>query len=356
MKMLNFDHCQEDYTRAYGGMAGRKIPIIYQNEAYLLKLPGNLKDRGLKNVELSYSNSPFSEYIGSHIYEILGVNVHKTLLGIYHQEGKEKIVCACKDFESDGGKLLEFRELKVSFSGDIVDSEGYDTDGNGTDLVDTLQTILKHPILQSCTGVMERFWDMFVVDAFIGNPDRNNGNWGILVYPDKKVSLAPVYDNGSSLNCRWSDERMKAYIEQRSLLENQAYRAKTCIYKLHGRNINPYHLIQGGKFPECDEAVKRIVSRIDLLEIKKMIDEIPCMSEIRKQYYKEILSLRMDKILEPTLNRIQGKKQENALNHIFGAEMRGADYKSDWILPKGKGKEPRITDQQEDAWDFDIER
>ena len=29
------------------------------------------------------------------------------------------------------------------------------------------------------------FWDMFVVDAFIGNWDRHNGNWGFLYSQEK---------------------------------------------------------------------------------------------------------------------------------------------------------------------------
>lgn len=40
---------------------------------------------------------------------------------------------------------------------------------------------------------------MFVVDAFPKNPDRNNGNWGVLMKAPLAYELAPVYDLGSSL-------------------------------------------------------------------------------------------------------------------------------------------------------------
>ena len=41
---------------------------------------------------------------------------------------------------------------------------------------------------------------MFIVDAFLGNFDRHNGNWGILVDECKKTAeIAPVYDCGSCL-------------------------------------------------------------------------------------------------------------------------------------------------------------
>ena len=48
-------------------------------------------------------------------------------------------------------------------------------------LGDVLSAISLSPLLRSTNGVTERFWDMFVVDAFIKNPNRNNGNWGLLL-------------------------------------------------------------------------------------------------------------------------------------------------------------------------------
>lgn len=46
----------------------------------------------------------------------------------------------------------------------------------------------------------EWFWNMFIVDAFIGNWDRHNGNWGFLYnISTDEITLAPVYDCGSSL-------------------------------------------------------------------------------------------------------------------------------------------------------------
>lgn len=29
--------------------------------------------------------------------------------------------------------------------------------------------------------IKEKFWDMFIVDSLIGNTDRHNGNWGVLL-------------------------------------------------------------------------------------------------------------------------------------------------------------------------------
>lgn len=61
--MENFD-IYEQNQRMYGGTAGRKIGITYRGKNYLLKFPGNLREQQMKNINLSYSNSPLCEYIG----------------------------------------------------------------------------------------------------------------------------------------------------------------------------------------------------------------------------------------------------------------------------------------------------
>ena len=56
--------------------------------------------------------------------------------------------------------------------------------------------------------IRERFWDMFIVDAFIGNWDRHNGNWGFLYHVQSDtLTLAPVFDCGSCLYPQ-ADEKM----------------------------------------------------------------------------------------------------------------------------------------------------
>ena len=59
------------------------------------------------NVEgRSYSTMPISKYIGSYIYESIGLNIHKTKLGIANGKGVE----ACKDFYM---KALKYKYEKV---------------------------------------------------------------------------------------------------------------------------------------------------------------------------------------------------------------------------------------------------
>ena len=80
MKMVDFNGYKQN-QKMYGGTAGRKMGISCDGKDYILKFPGNLKEQGMKNIKLSYSNSPVCEYIGSQIYGLLGFPVHETVLG-----------------------------------------------------------------------------------------------------------------------------------------------------------------------------------------------------------------------------------------------------------------------------------
>lgn len=83
---------QSNRHGSYGGIAGDKDGILYQNEPWIVKYPK--PGKFLQSQTLSYVSSPLSEYIGSHVFQILNIPVHETLLGLRHN----KVVVACKDF------------------------------------------------------------------------------------------------------------------------------------------------------------------------------------------------------------------------------------------------------------------
>lgn len=77
--------------RTYAGMSCIKIGVTVDGVNYLVKYPGNLRDRNLTNVNLSYSNGPVCEYLGSHIFGLFGMDVHETKLAL--RNGKILVRC-----------------------------------------------------------------------------------------------------------------------------------------------------------------------------------------------------------------------------------------------------------------------
>jgi hypothetical protein len=238
-----------------------------------------------------YSNSCFSEYLGCQIYESIGIPVQKTLLGTYMVKGKKKIVVACGDFTRPGVTLQDFASLKNQ----MVDSE---QNGYGTELSDILCTFEEQTAVDSVI-LSERFWDMFIVDALIGNWDRHNGNWGFLYDSvSDEMTLAPVYDCGSSLYPQADEAIMKAVLEDEGELNHRIYNIPTSAIMRDGKKIRYFDFISSLENEDCNRALIRILPKIDMERIRVVIRETPFMSELQKQFYETLLSERKARILD----------------------------------------------------------
>ena len=158
----DFESC-ETSGQFYGGNAGRKIGLVWRDGDWLVKFPGTT--RNLQGSVPSYTTAPVSEWLGSHVYAALGIPVHETVLGI--RDGR--IVCACRDFTFPDSRLVNFHDLKNSLSDDEPGFTEDASTGSGVVLADVRSAIHRIPVLRSIDGVSDRFWDMFVVDAFIRN-------------------------------------------------------------------------------------------------------------------------------------------------------------------------------------------
>ncbi|WP_195267522.1 hypothetical protein [Eubacterium sp. 1001713B170207_170306_E7] len=146
--------------------------------------------------------------------------------------------------------------------------------------------------------VNDFFWAMFIVDALIGNFDRHNGNWGFLINEkDTKAKIAPVYDCGSCLYPKLSDAKMEKMLKDKEEIRKRVYDFPNSAIKENGKKINYFSIINNLKYKDCNEALSRMMDRIDMNEIKKFIDTVPNISNIRRRFYKTLLTLRYDLIL-----------------------------------------------------------
>src|SRR5574344_63516 len=119
------------------------------------------------------------------------------------------------------------------------------------------------------------FWRMYIVDAFIGNFDRHGANWGFLKC-NNQYRLAPVFDNGSCLYPQLIDEGdMKAIINSEDETDKRIYKFPTSQIKLNGEKSSYYDVIHSLEFPECNAALKAIVSRINMDVIYALVDDTP---------------------------------------------------------------------------------
>ena len=313
IKMIDFQKVEKARGVFYGGDAGAKESIIYNGGIYMIKYPKTTRD--LMNPQLSYTTSPLSEYLGSQIYQSFGIPTHETLLGVK----QNKVVVACKDFTREvdvksGNRvvqikqLIPFHDLKNSFMSS--DLESFSGTGSETLLDEVLATLVGQEDLSSIKGSLERFWDMFVIDAFIGNNDRNNGNWGIVIENTGEISLAPVYDNGSAFFNKRSIEQMEKRLLDKVLMDDDSFKSVKCVYKYkgldnEGHTINPFKFMERGENEDCNKAIRRFMEKVDLKRIGEMIESVPdaigalaVMPSIQKEFYKELIHIRYSRIRE----------------------------------------------------------
>ena len=283
-------------NKMYAGANGNKICVMYEGKSFMLKFPPMAK----RNPDMSYSNSCFSEYLGCQIYESIGIPVQKTMLGTYMVRGKEKIVVACGDFTESGIVLQDFASLKNQ----MIDSE---RSGYGTELSDILLTLEEQTVVDPKT-LEERFWDMFIVDAFIGNWDRHKGNWGFL-YDTRtdEMTLAPVYDCGSSLFPQADEAIMESVLIKPSEMNFRVYEIPTSAIMINGKKIKYFDFISSLQNEGCNQALKRIVPRINMEHIKQIIESTPFISDLQRRFYIAVLTERKHLILDYSFAALEKK-------------------------------------------------
>lgn len=300
--MIDFSSCEINKFKAYGGANGNKINIRYNETGYMLKFPP-IPNR---SKVISYTNGCVSEYLACHIFEALGIKTQETLLGTFtDKRGKEKIVVACADFTEGGKKLIEFAQLKNT----CINSE---QNGYGTELSSILEAIEEQSLLPS-DKLRNFFWDMFIADALLGNFDRHNGNWGILVDEQNQTAeIAPVYDCGSCLYPQLAVEDMKSVLENKEEINKRIFVFPSSVIEENGKKISYFEFISSLKNEECNAALKRIYGRIDMEQLNKIVEETPALLPEQRDFYKIMLWERKEKILDYSMKQLLKQEQQAA--------------------------------------------
>lgn len=314
--IIDLNNCENSSRNGrYGGMAGSKEGIIFNNDYWIVKYSKSTKSMDID--DLSYTTSPLSEYIGSHIYKILGYDVHETFLGYRNN----KVVVACKDFCDDKTELREIRTLKNIYNEDLQKRLETELDSTGSTHMVDFQELMIHleynPVLSQVPGLKERFWECAIIDLLINNNDRNNGNWGLL-YRDGSYSIAPVFDNGASFSNKLGELKINDILCHKQKLEQSSLNIDTA-YGINNKRLTMHKFLNLENI-DLNNALKKVIPLIreKMPEIKNFIDDIPesyknflICSKKRKEIYKAGMQLRLEKVLEQKLEKLYAEELNN---------------------------------------------
>jgi len=295
---------------SYGGHGGSKRGIIIDNERWFLKYPKSTKSMDVDG--LSYSTTPLSEYLGSHIYESIGLETHETKLGV----ANGKVVVACKDFLGSNETIIDYNMIKNEYDENVEKaiehlSSSSNLDSNH-DLEEVLLIMEENPYFKSIPKLKERFWDMFVIDAFISNNDRNEGNWGLVLNKEtNELRLSPVFDNGAAFYNKSSDDKLTSIYEDDFKFKQSIYDSCISVYRLNGKKINPLKYIENMNNEECNKAILRVIPNINMNNIINIFNELPeeynglkVLSKTQKTYYLKSLEYKYNNVLLPIYNKL----------------------------------------------------
>lgn len=287
---MYIDFSNYPLSNIYYGGSERKLGILINNDKYMLKFQ--------KETPFGKRYNHLSEYLGSHVFELLGFNVHKTFLGQY----KESEVVACKDFVTDDVQFVPFND--VGESSIEADKETYQY--SYEDIVILLENNKKLTNVEETVSI---FFDMYIVDALLGNFDRHGANWGFLK-KNNKYTLAPIFDNGSSLFPQMiNEDEMRMVIESEEEINKRVYEFPTSQIKLHNKKSSYFEIISSLEFEEINNALIKIYNRIDMNKINSLIDEVN-ISKTHKDFYKVMVKTRYDKIIKFSYDKLMEKKYE----------------------------------------------
>ena len=269
----------------YGG-SERKLGILINDEPYMLKFQ--------KNTKFGKRNNHLSEFLGNHIFELLGFNVHKTYLGKY----KGEFVVACKDFVINGYEFVPFNDVGESTI--ETDKETYQY--TYEDIVLLLE---KNRKITNVDETISIFFEMYIVDALLGNFDRHGANWGFLK-KENKYQLAPIFDNGSCLFPQLvNEDEMNYILNNENELNERIYKFPTSQIKLGNKKSSYYEVISSLKYKECNEALIKIYPKVDINKIGELINSLD-ISTIHKNFYTSIIMERYKKILKHSHDKLVG--------------------------------------------------
>ncbi|MBE6130599.1 MAG: CtkA family protein [Erysipelotrichaceae bacterium] len=310
-------------NKHYGGNAGLKRGVIINNNYWLLKFPQETST--FDNVKISFTTSPLSEYIGSHIYQILGYNAHKTKLGYYYNKeiSKRQLVVACEDFtDNDRYVLVDYESIKNNYS-DKLQNEliklnerlpNYKTSGISQHSVKIEEIILQfemNDLFKQNTEIKDLFWEMLVIDFIINNNDRNKNNWGLLFDKETKIyTPAPIYDNGSSFVTKHNDDKLLGIMSTEEKMTNSVLNGM-CYYTIDNKLMNFrnfFKMLQNKKLDnDFNNALKYIKSKIikhwdEIVEFIRIIpneeQNIRIISDIQKKFFIDSMRIRINYIFD----------------------------------------------------------
>ena len=149
--------------------------------------------------------------------------------------------------------------------------------------------------------LFDSFLPLLVFDFLIGNTDRHQSNWA-LILENGKLSLSPLYDNSSSLCAYVKEDRIKQYLGKDMLLWKSLVDTKSrSIIRITGHDKKaPNHLemlkfLKKQYYRETKDIVKTMEERISEEAVCRILDKYKeSLSEEKRALIKKYILAKVE--------------------------------------------------------------
>lgn len=220
------------------------------------------------------------------------------------------MACLCKDFTYKKNlKLLEIEKISLS---------SLDNEDNKWLTFENIESIINKMDNINHQTMLDYYYDMFILDALIGNTDRHNGNWDILsdINNENSIYLCPIYDCGSSFLPLIADEDIPI------LNKKNVYFSICSAICDNGKRINYTTYLSNTQNENVKKALLRNLPKINFNAIYKIINDIDIISDIRKNMYFDFILERFNYILITSIENIYNIKNISLSENVQSLDKK----------------------------------
>lgn len=279
----------------YGG-SDEKYAVRMNGIWYMLKFDSGISQQGGDFAQVATSS--ISEYLGSHIFQMAGIEAHETILGTAYG----RTCVACRDFMRNDPRNL----VKISFH-DLENANINVRQHNRLtpEFEYTLGILQSHPYLEPIRGeAIRRFWQTLCIDSLIANYDRHAGNWGYLALRDtnEPVGCMPVYDCGSSLFSLLSDAAATRILSDKDqFMKRQLERPTARLLNKQGKKMTYREVLLAPVAAPARQEMIGLDKALDLDSVKQLVYQCPGISSEKAAYLSAALDARYELFWKPAL-------------------------------------------------------
>lgn len=144
-----------------------------------------------------------------------------------------------------------------------------------------------------------KFIGYLILDALIGNTDRHEENWGLILKGKNRVILAPTFDHASSLGRELTDDRrlrMLSNNDPRTTVETYSRKSRSALFKdpSDAKPLSPLEAFSLAARAHPESATDWI-SKVEALSketISDLVERVPSsvMSDTAKDFASSLLA------------------------------------------------------------------